>query len=295
MVPTIVVEMRRPARTPISDDRPTHVRLRDLTGDDRPIAAFEFDWRTPSYGGRLASNDFTAIVLHRGGSSIAWHGQLIELDAGDVHVVPAGTAHRIYDFGRAAGIAIAFIPSELDDARQLAAALRSMPTPHRIGAQGLAAIEPLARRMVDESRTEALGCAHVLRGLLLCVIADVCRLSGISAREAPRGAAVSDALAFIERSYARPISLRDVARAVALSPRHLATRVRGETGRSVGDWITTFRIARARTLLRSTELSVEDIAVEVGWSDPTHFIRTFAREEGRTPSTFRRAVAHPRS
>jgi AraC-like DNA-binding protein len=266
-----------------------------LTGDDRPIAAFEFDWRTPSYGGRLASSDFTAIVLHQGGPSIAWHGQLIEIDAGDVHVVPAGTAHRVYDFGRAAGIAIAFIPSVLDDTRQLAAALRSMPTPNRIGRQGLAKIEPLARRMVDESRTEALGFSDVLRGLLLCVITDVCRLSGISAREAPRSAAVSGALAFIERSYAKPISLRDVARAVALSPRHLATRVRSETGRSVGDWITTFRIARARTLLRSTELPIEDIAVEIGWSDPTHFIRTFSREEGRTPSAFRRAVTQPRS
>ncbi|HWO18316.1 MAG TPA: AraC family transcriptional regulator [Kofleriaceae bacterium] len=283
--------MRRPARIQAPDELPIHLRLRDLAGDERPIAAFEFDWRSPSYGGRLASADFTAIVLHRGGPSIAWHGQLIELDAGDVHVVPAGTAHRIYDFGTAAGIAIAFLPPMLDDARQLAAALRAVPTPNRIGRQGLGKLEPLAHRMVDESRTQALGSADVLRGLLFCMIADVCRLAGVSAREAPRSAAVSGALAFIERSYARPISLRDVGKAVALSPRHLATRVRGETGRSVGDWITTFRLARARTLLRSTELPIEDIAVEVGWSDPTHFIRTFAREEGRTPSAFRRAIA----
>jgi transcriptional regulator GlxA family with amidase domain len=66
------------------------------------------------------------------------------------------------------------------------------------------------------------------------------------------------------------------------------------TGRSVGEWITTFRIARARALLRTTELSIDDVAVEVGWSDATHFIRTFSREEGRTPSAFRRAVTQRR-
>jgi transcriptional regulator GlxA family with amidase domain len=37
---------------------------------------------------------------------------------------------------------------------------------------------------------------------------------------------------------------------------------------------------RARALLRTTELSIDDVAVEVGWSDATHFIRTSSREEG---------------
>ena len=119
-------------KQPAPDEKPAHVRLRDLTGDDRPIAAFEFDWQSPSYGGRLASNDFTAIVVHEGGSSLAWHGQLLELDRGDVHVVPAGTAHRIYDFGKAAGVAVAFVPSALEAAHELVAALRTIPNPCRV-------------------------------------------------------------------------------------------------------------------------------------------------------------------
>ena len=282
-------------KRPAPDEQPVHVRLCELTGDDRPIAAFEFDWRSPSYGGRLASNDFTAIVLHEGGASLAWHGQLLELDRGDVHVVAAGAAHRIYDFGKAAGVAVAFVPSALEAERELVAALRTIPNPCRVDDPALRAT---AHRMARESRAPALGTRAVLRGLLACLVADLCRAAGASEAPALYSNSVDAALAFIERSYARPISLRDVAKAVALSPRHLATRVRTETGKSVGEWITTFRIARARALLRTTELSIEEVAVEVGWSDATHFIRTFSREEGRTPSAFRRAVtqrAAPRS
>jgi AraC family transcriptional activator of pobA len=278
-------------KRPAPDEKPAHVRLRDLTGDDRPIAAFAFDWQSPSYGGRLASNDFTAIVVHEGGSSLAWHGQLLELDRGDVHVVPAGTAHRIYDFGKAAGVAVAFVPSALEAAHELVAALRTIPTPCRVDDPALRAT---AHRMARESRAPAFGTRAVLHGLLACLVADLCRGAGASEAPALYSSSVDAALAFIERSYARPISLRDVAKAVALSPRHLATRVRSETGRSVGEWITTFRIARARALLRTTELSIDDVAVEVGWSDATHFIRTFSREEGRTPSAFRRGVTQRR-
>ena len=268
--------------------KPAPVRLAQLTGDDRPIAAFAFDWRSPSYGDRLISNDFTAVVLHESGPSLAWHGQLVQVRAGDAHVVPAGSAHRVYDFGKAAGIAIAFLPSVLEHARELAGALRLVPTPIHVPDAAFASLRRLAQRMIDETRTPALGSREVLHGLALCVVADLCRAAG--ATEAPRSGPVDAALAFIERSYARPISLRDVAKAVAISPRHLATRVRRETGRSVGEWLTTFRIARARMLLRTSDLSVDEIAVEVGWSDVTHFIRMFTRHERRTPSAFRRAV-----
>lgn len=50
----------------------------------------------------------------------------------------------------------------------------------------------------------------------------------------------------IEDRYRDPISLRDVARSLSLSPAHLTTVVRRKTGRAVQEWIAERRLAEAR-------------------------------------------------
>ena len=53
----------------------------------------------------------------------------------------------------------------------------------------------------------------------------------------------------IEDRYQDPVSLKDVARAVSLTPGHLTTVVRRKTGRTVQEWIAERRLAEARHLL----------------------------------------------
>ena len=80
----------------------------------------------------------------------------------------------------------------------------------------------------------------------------------------------------------------DVARAVERSAAHVASVVRKETGRTVGQWILEYRMAEARRRLRGTDEQVDIIAERVGYADATHFIRLFRRAHGLTPAAWRR-------
>jgi AraC-like DNA-binding protein len=93
----------------------------------------------------------------------------------------------------------------------------------------------------------------------------------------------------IERRYAEPLSLQDVARAVSLSPGHLTTTVRRRTGRTVQDWIVDRRMVEARRLLAGSTLTMAEIGRRVGYADAGYFTRVFRRVHGVTPTHWRDA------
>jgi len=99
---------------------------------------------------------------------------------------------------------------------------------------------------------------------------------------------VSRALDFIAQRYADAISLRDVARAVGLSPYRLARLVRAYTGRTVLGHIIAARVRRAQELLEGTSKSGAEIAYECGFGDQSAMIRHFRAVCGVTPGRWRR-------
>jgi AraC-like DNA-binding protein len=67
-----------------------------------------------------------------------------------------------------------------------------------------------------------------------------------------------------------------------------ANKMKSESGRSVGEWLQTFRIADAASRLIHSQESVAAIAGKVGYPDTTHFIRHFKRYHGKTPAAWRK-------
>ncbi|MEU6642839.1 helix-turn-helix transcriptional regulator [Saccharomonospora sp. NPDC046836] len=97
----------------------------------------------------------------------------------------------------------------------------------------------------------------------------------------------------IEQRYPQPLSLRDVAAAVNISPGHLTSTVRRRTGRTVQEWITERRMVQARRLLAATELPISDVGRQVGFPDAGYFARTFSKAHGVSPTQWRRAGTDP--
>ncbi len=104
---------------------------------------------------------------------------------------------------------------------------------------------------------------------------------------------VSRALDFVSRQYMKPISLRDVAREVGLSPFRLAHLVKRHTGRSMLQVIHQVRVQNAQRLLEATDKSCTEIAYEVGYGDQSYFTRHFRRVAGITPARYRRTRRSP--
>jgi transcriptional regulator GlxA family with amidase domain len=84
-----------------------------------------------------------------------------------------------------------------------------------------------------------------------------------------------------------PVTVADMAGAAALSPAHFSRAFRTAFGESPHQYLLTRRLERAATLLRTTDRSVTDIAIAVGWSSLGSFSATFRRVYGTAPSTWR--------
>ena len=75
-----------------------------------------------------------------------------------------------------------------------------------------------------------------------------------------------------------------------LTPSYFGDIVRRETGITPQAFLQTKLIDRAKSLLASQELTINEIAEELGFSYPNHFARLFRQKTGMSPSAFRRQL-----
>lgn len=92
---------------------------------------------------------------------------------------------------------------------------------------------------------------------------------------------------FISRNLARQLSLPQMARATATSPRTLARKLDQALGTTPLRFAQRMRMAHALHLLETTQRSVDAIAAAVGYADAAAFRRIFRREIGEAPRTRR--------
>lgn len=85
-----------------------------------------------------------------------------------------------------------------------------------------------------------------------------------------------------------PIQLRDLAVRESMSVRTFTRRFRDEVGISPGQWLTQQRVERARHLLESTDLPVDQVARDAGFGTPQSLRSHLQSAIGVTPTTYRR-------
>ncbi|WP_333763747.1 GlxA family transcriptional regulator [Streptomyces sp. IBSBF 2390] len=85
-----------------------------------------------------------------------------------------------------------------------------------------------------------------------------------------------------------PIQLRDMAGQESMSVRTFTRRFREEVGVSPGQWLTRQRVERARHLLESTELSMDQVAREAGFGTAQSMRQHLQQALGVTPTAYRR-------
>ena len=97
-----------------------------------------------------------------------------------------------------------------------------------------------------------------------------------------------DATAEIERRYAEPLTVAEVARAIGTSTRQLQRVFDEAGGRSFRAHLAAVRMERAKDMLLDHGGTVRNIAGKVGYSQPAQFAKAFRRHHGVSPSELRR-------
>ena len=99
---------------------------------------------------------------------------------------------------------------------------------------------------------------------------------------------VDNALRYIQYNYASDIGVADIARYVGISRSQLYRAFLQDFGVSPHNYLQTYRINEACSLLRDPAYSVAEVAGSVGFNDPLYFSRVFKSIKGVTPSDYQK-------
>lgn len=97
-------------------------------------------------------------------------------------------------------------------------------------------------------------------------------------------------LSYIREHYGEKLSLESIAAAAHLCTAQCCRFFKGSTGKTIGTYLTEYRIEASIQKLRNTELSISAIAYECGFSSTSHYIDRFKKHTGLTPLAYRKGL-----
>lgn len=140
-------------------------------------------------------------------------------------------------------------------------------------------------RMLYEFTQKQIGYRDIMRGYVIELLVIICRLKlNVNAGKTQR---MLEILEHINEHYKETILTEDLAAVAGFSSSHFRRLFKSLTGKTLSLYVQSLRIQEACDLLKSKEMSVEQIAETVGYKDMKHFYTVFKRVTGKLPKAFR--------
>lgn len=165
-----------------------------------------------------------------------------------------------------------------------------LPTAHRNDPT----ITRMAGLLAREIRAPCAGSRMMLDSVALALVVHLVRTwsslpqrtnlhrSGLAPWQQKR------AIELLQSRYAESLSITELAAEARLSPFHFIRSFKNSVGVPPHQYLTKIRLERACVLLETTNLSITDVALEIGYDAPGHFASLFRRHYGLTPTAYRR-------
>ncbi len=99
---------------------------------------------------------------------------------------------------------------------------------------------------------------------------------------------IAEAQAWVAEHYMSRTPVADMAARCDLSERGFLRRFRRATGQSPAEYVQTLRVEEAKQMLETSDAPIDEIATEVGYSEPSSFRSAFKKNVGLTASVYRR-------
>lgn len=97
-----------------------------------------------------------------------------------------------------------------------------------------------------------------------------------------------EAIQYINTKYCESIMVQQIADHCGVDRAYLSKIFKYATGNTLQEYLIQFRIKRAKQLLKDTDLSVKYVSYSVGYNDPFTFSKVFKKQEGVSPSVWRK-------
>ncbi len=250
----------------------------------------EVDYEPGGAFGPRVQQDVQLVVIHRGSAAITIDGRAHRLAADHVCCLAPG-ATEYFRFDRVKPTHHSWVALHFDPVpRGLKAVLRKLPFD-----------QPMTRRMGDVlelglsvMRRRLSGDHAVLLHLGVAFWHAYVAAAEMDKPDRPVPEPVARARRYMDRHFAEPMELADVARAAGVTQNHLVRLFAKHIGHTPMRYLWRVRVQRGADLLRDTGLNVSQIAYRAGFSTPYHFSRLVKQQLGVSPSELRQSHWQPR-
>jgi AraC family transcriptional regulator len=157
----------------------------------------------------------------------------------------------------------------------------------------------LAHALAEASTLDGPCAALHSESLAIAMLARLMALQGDMSELNPRSGGLPRwrhrrAVEFMEANLSQQITLQDIAEHTGLSRMHFSAQFKLTTGITPHAFLIRCRLEKAKKLLLNDELSLVQIAFEVGFQSQSHFTTVFRRFVGMTPGRWR-AQSNPQA
>lgn len=156
-------------------------------------------------------------------------------------------------------------------------------------------IKEIFESCIKEINEKAYGydmCINAMLTTLLTHILRIWRTDGFDTDNAVKPSAEAESLSsiveYIDANLGQTLRVDELAKKCNMSYSYFARRFNMLYGRSCKNYIEAMRIEKAKDLLLFTDLDLNFISQETGFSDCSHLIRTFKKFEHTTPKKYRK-------
>lgn len=156
-------------------------------------------------------------------------------------------------------------------------------------------IEELYEKMYREYKLKEEGYVEILRAYVIELLITIFRLYRKENRlkdtvENQRQKIINKVIVYMKENYSHEIKLEDLSTMAFLSPNYFSRLFKECTSLTISEYIQKLRIEEACHLLKTTDRTVLDIAIQVGYRDIKHFNLIFKRINGIAPGAYRKSL-----
>ncbi len=128
--------------------------------------------------------------------------------------------------------------------------------------------------------------ADIISASIEALIVAVNKIEEIGSAETCKDARMIEIMNYIQTNYI-DITLDDLAERFYLSKPYISKYVKEKSGMTFGELVKKIRMKKAKALLKSSNMTVENISLSVGYQNVEHFNRLFKKAYNMTPMQFR--------
>ena len=139
----------------------------------------------------------------------------------------------------------------------------------------------------DSEKSSDLRLQSLLYLFLATIVDETVLDSSCEESKTNKNMYINKAIDFIHINYSRKIRVFDVTKFIGLDRKYISKLFKDIVGVTIQDYLISFRINKAKEMMKDKQLSIGDISRSVGYDNPLIFSKIFKKVNGLSPSKYR--------